>query len=82
MSDLSPDIKVPGGHLNCNWGSERGEGVYRRLSAVPRLLDALCPPHHYASQTHHAGVHFHGSIILHCVWYRKLVARGLPAGGI
>ena len=27
-------------------------------------------------------VHFHGSIILHCVWYRKPVARGLPAGGI
>lgn len=32
VSDLSPDIEVPGGHLNCNWGSERGEGVNRRLS--------------------------------------------------
>ena len=31
VSDLSPDREVPGGDLNCNWGSERGEGVYRRL---------------------------------------------------
>lgn len=22
VSDLSPDIEVPGGHLNCSWGSE------------------------------------------------------------